>query len=64
LEMEEGDTIEVYQQQTGGRRPYITCWNRSLISKQLYSAPMLSVRTHYADSLITLHSLLGLKVHM
>ncbi|PNF38839.1 hypothetical protein B7P43_G10192 [Cryptotermes secundus] len=25
LEMEEGDTIEVYQQQTGGRRPYITC---------------------------------------
>jgi small ubiquitin-related modifier len=25
LEMEEGDTIEVYQQQTGGRGPYITC---------------------------------------
>jgi len=28
LEMEEGDTIEVYQQQTGGRGPYI-CWNES-----------------------------------
>jgi small ubiquitin-related modifier len=25
LEMEEGDTIEVYQQQTGGRRLYIAC---------------------------------------
>jgi small ubiquitin-related modifier len=25
LEMEEGDTIEVYQQQTGGRRPHVTC---------------------------------------
>lgn len=25
LEMEEGDTIEVYQQQTGGRRPYVAC---------------------------------------
>lgn len=28
LEMEEGDTIEVYQQQTGGRGPYI-CRNKS-----------------------------------
>jgi small ubiquitin-related modifier len=25
LEMEEGDTIEVYQQQTGGRQPFIAC---------------------------------------
>lgn len=28
LEMEEGDTIEVYQQQTGGREPYV-CRNKS-----------------------------------
>jgi small ubiquitin-related modifier len=40
LEMEEGDTIEVYQQQTGGRGPYncqntcsfvvLSCWTRGL----------------------------------
>jgi hypothetical protein len=63
LEMEEGDTIEVYQPQTGGRGPYFTCWSKNLNSKQFYSALVLSHRTCYnTDSSVGFHSLLVLEV--